>query len=300
MPHIDEPLLQAYLDGFCGDARVAEIDAHLSSCDECAARLDAARTVAARASKLLGTLEPGPMHAPSFEELKERAAVAPADAARIMEALQEARAATAAAEPAKRDRSLLKSPVLAWAATIVIAFAVGWMTRGGLGTQPELAVRGPVAATAPQRPVSAGESVVRDSLSQTIQEAPDAQNRALGDRDQASADDVSKSAPGSRSAEDPGIAAEAAALPRGGFVAIRAADAELWLGAPPRTLPDLALVRVEVGPATLVDEALPHGNAVRIMVPLTASDAIVEEGLALFEAALSDAVAAEMAVAAAE
>ncbi len=34
-----------------------------------------------------------------------------------------------------------------------------------------------------------------------------------------------------------------------------------------------------------------HGNAIRIMVPLTASDAIVEEGLAIFEAALSAAVA---------
>jgi 4-aminobutyrate aminotransferase/(S)-3-amino-2-methylpropionate transaminase len=41
-----------------------------------------------------------------------------------------------------------------------------------------------------------------------------------------------------------------------------------------------------------------HGNAVRIMVPLTASDAVIEEGLAIFEAALADAVAAEMAVAA--
>jgi 4-aminobutyrate aminotransferase/(S)-3-amino-2-methylpropionate transaminase len=34
-----------------------------------------------------------------------------------------------------------------------------------------------------------------------------------------------------------------------------------------------------------------HGNAVRIMVPLTASDAIIEEGLAIFEAALVDAMA---------
>ncbi len=41
-----------------------------------------------------------------------------------------------------------------------------------------------------------------------------------------------------------------------------------------------------------------HGNAVRIMVPLTASDAVIEEGLAIFEAALADAIAAEMAVAA--
>jgi 4-aminobutyrate aminotransferase/(S)-3-amino-2-methylpropionate transaminase len=37
-----------------------------------------------------------------------------------------------------------------------------------------------------------------------------------------------------------------------------------------------------------------HGNAVRVMVPITASDAIIDEGLAIFEAALADAVAAEM------
>jgi len=34
-----------------------------------------------------------------------------------------------------------------------------------------------------------------------------------------------------------------------------------------------------------------HGNALRIMVPLTAPDAIIDEGLAIFEAALVDAVA---------
>ncbi|TYB88053.1 4-aminobutyrate--2-oxoglutarate transaminase [Oceaniovalibus sp. ACAM 378] len=33
-----------------------------------------------------------------------------------------------------------------------------------------------------------------------------------------------------------------------------------------------------------------HGNAVRIMVPLTASDAIIDEGMTIFEAALADAV----------
>jgi len=38
-----------------------------------------------------------------------------------------------------------------------------------------------------------------------------------------------------------------------------------------------------------------HGNAIRIMVPLTASDAIIEEGLAILEAALAAAVAAESA-----
>ncbi|MBU1836355.1 MAG: aminotransferase class III-fold pyridoxal phosphate-dependent enzyme, partial [Alphaproteobacteria bacterium] len=34
-----------------------------------------------------------------------------------------------------------------------------------------------------------------------------------------------------------------------------------------------------------------HSNALRIMVPLTASDAVIDEGLAIFEAALTAAVA---------
>ena len=36
-----------------------------------------------------------------------------------------------------------------------------------------------------------------------------------------------------------------------------------------------------------------HGNALRIMVPITASDALIEEGLVILEAALADAIAAE-------
>ncbi len=41
-----------------------------------------------------------------------------------------------------------------------------------------------------------------------------------------------------------------------------------------------------------------HGNAVRIMVPLTASDAIIDEGMAIFELALADAMAERQAHAA--
>jgi 4-aminobutyrate aminotransferase/(S)-3-amino-2-methylpropionate transaminase len=35
------------------------------------------------------------------------------------------------------------------------------------------------------------------------------------------------------------------------------------------------------------------GNGVRVMVPLTASDAIIEEGLGIFEASVAAAVADE-------
>ena len=38
-----------------------------------------------------------------------------------------------------------------------------------------------------------------------------------------------------------------------------------------------------------------HGNALRIMVPLTASDAIIEEGITIFEAALASAIAEQSA-----
>ncbi|MBK0398323.1 4-aminobutyrate--2-oxoglutarate transaminase [Limibaculum sp. M0105] len=38
-----------------------------------------------------------------------------------------------------------------------------------------------------------------------------------------------------------------------------------------------------------------HSNAIRIMVPLTASDALIEEGLAIFETALAQAIAQENA-----
>lgn len=41
-----------------------------------------------------------------------------------------------------------------------------------------------------------------------------------------------------------------------------------------------------------------HGNALRIMVPLTASDAIIEEAMVIFEAALAEAIADEQALAA--
>ena len=66
--------------------------------------------------------------------------------------------------------------------------------------------------------------------------------------------------------------------------------------------PDAALAKAVIGNALKRGLILlgcgMHGNAIRIMVPLTASDAIIDEGLAIFEAALADAIAAEAAVAA--
>jgi 4-aminobutyrate aminotransferase/(S)-3-amino-2-methylpropionate transaminase len=67
-------------------------------------------------------------------------------------------------------------------------------------------------------------------------------------------------------------------------------------------LPDAALTKSVIAHALkrglILLSCGMHGNALRIMVPLTASDAIIEEGLAIFEAALADAIANEQALAA--
>ena len=101
MPHLDEALLQAYIDGFCGEARATEVEVHLEACEACRDRLQEARRVAEQASQLLGALEPGPIHAPSFEELQRRAEAGPADTDAASAALELARAATATVKPSR-------------------------------------------------------------------------------------------------------------------------------------------------------------------------------------------------------
>ena len=58
--------------------------------------------------------------------------------------------------------------------------------------------------------------------------------------------------------------------------------------------PDTALTKAVVAQALELGLILlacgMHGNALRIMVPLTASDEIIDEGLAIFEEALSAAI----------
>jgi hypothetical protein len=80
---------------------------------------------------------------------------------------------------------------------------------------------------------------------------------------------------------------------------------------PPPTAAELnAAARINSDPGAAIDAALTkriiahalergllllscgmHGNAIRVMVPLTASEEIVDEGLAIFEEALAAAVA---------
>jgi hypothetical protein len=106
MSHIDEGILHAYLDGEVSEGQKAEIDAHLSACAECSDRLEAAKRLIGRASGLLAELEPGAAQPPAWPEIEERAA---------------ARSAETGSRPFVR-------PWLAWAASIVLAFGVGWLS----------------------------------------------------------------------------------------------------------------------------------------------------------------------------
>ncbi|MGD2217840.1 MAG: zf-HC2 domain-containing protein [Gemmatimonadales bacterium] len=114
MSHIDEGTLHAYLDGEVSERQRTEIEGHLADCEECRARLEAAAALSGRAAKLLAELEPGAVQAPSWREIEERAA----------------------ARRRAAPRRVRWRPGLAWAASIALAFAVGWASRGLWLTMP--------------------------------------------------------------------------------------------------------------------------------------------------------------------
>jgi hypothetical protein len=136
MSHIDEGTLHAYLDGEVSEGQRKEIEGHLASCEECRARLEAAEAASGRAAELLAQLEPGALQAPSWREIEERAA---------------ARRRAAPRRPRLR-------PSLAWAASVALAFAIGWASRGLWLTMPAFeatprgSLAGQIEADRPQTP----------------------------------------------------------------------------------------------------------------------------------------------------
>ena len=104
MSHIDEGVLEAYLDGETGEEERRELEQHLETCIECRERLVEVTTLSRSVSALLAELEPGPVQPPPWRELEERAAE------------------RMAAPP---RRSWLR-PGLAWAASLFLAFSIGW------------------------------------------------------------------------------------------------------------------------------------------------------------------------------
>jgi hypothetical protein len=131
MWHVDEGTLNAYLDGELeargagsgergaaeqgagsgarGAETVWEVEAHLAGCAECRALLEQVKRVRDRAGEILAASSPADIVAPPFAEIRARA---------------EARSS------GSRALQLSRIKRLAWAATVVLAVAVGWYARG--------------------------------------------------------------------------------------------------------------------------------------------------------------------------
>lgn len=138
MSHVDEGTLHAWLDGELGERRAGEIEEHVAICKRCDALLEEAIREHARAGELLAEAAALPAGAPAFSELVRRS--------------EEAQARATEEQPAPGGLDGGPSflvPGLAWAATLVLAFFLGWQAqqRSGLaGPEGGIAARpAPVA-----------------------------------------------------------------------------------------------------------------------------------------------------------
>lgn len=132
MSHIEEEVLYAYLDGECDEDERQEVERHVATCDDCRERMREAKGLGLEAAELLAELEPGPVHAPPWHELERRAADRKADRDISADAGDLAAPDTVGAGMPPVPLPLWRRPALAWAATIVLAFGLGWLTNSGL------------------------------------------------------------------------------------------------------------------------------------------------------------------------
>ncbi len=125
MSHVDEGKIHTYLDRqleFAEPAAREALEAHVAECADCAALLDDARTLHAEATAVLRMSEPITQDPPPFE---------------VVTARTEGGAA-------RRTTTVARVRTLAWAASIMLAVAVGWYARPSF-TNRTREVGGPTA-----------------------------------------------------------------------------------------------------------------------------------------------------------
>ena len=301
MSHIDDGKLHTYLDGECSERERQQIEGHLSGCEVCRERLEEARASSRRTSDLLAELELAPVHAPTWQEIEQRAA----------------------ARQQSGPRKAWARSSLAWAAVMALAFGVGWLSNSHMSRAPDS-----FSTAALQEEAPASDLARQKSEPPQNEATQAAEGREASDRSDAFAEDALRSgeeqlasrkraepAPAERPVETAagrredaeGIAAEVqsdrriAAAPRrdqqaepmdelkaaeaergalaqpsalrvaefdeaspGQFVNVSADDAAVWMGAELRTLPELQLVSTEVGPGSAIADGLSGLPAIKL------------------------------------
>ncbi len=117
MRHVDEGEIHAYLDGaldlVAGEDATA-IREHLSSCEDCARRLEQEREIRSAAGEILLHSDPIEIPLPPLEELRERALAPPAPEQ------------TDGSAPSGYAQWNAWQIPLTWAATVILSLGIGW------------------------------------------------------------------------------------------------------------------------------------------------------------------------------
>lgn len=138
MSHIDDGVLHIYLDGELPSIDPSEAEAvegHLRACAGCRNRLEQARQVRTQAHALLGRSGPAVVREPAFEVLVSRTAE----------------------RPPRPSTGPERWRVSAWAASVLLALAVGWYASGRISDGERLggtAVPLEVASVRPEVEIS--------------------------------------------------------------------------------------------------------------------------------------------------
>jgi hypothetical protein len=243
MPHIDDGIMHAYLDGALhalSDAgelpdgmSIADVTSHLSACADCRARLEAERGIREQAGVVLRDLEQVDVTVPPFADV--------------------------VGAPVVRTRRQPRFMPLAWAATVVLALGAGWWGSAifrAQGTQEMAAIDQVESSTesatpdpmAFQRAGAAGASADATggdaAMNSDVTTGSDVANTGVAEVDVSDADAFASNAARSRArqaAASPTDVTEAAALRA---LAARAetgrVDTQMIAEAPPVAPPQVA------------------------------------------------------------
>lgn len=237
MPHLDDGTLESLLDGELDAAERARVETHVASCSACAARVTEARAFQSEADRLVEVLA-----VPSLP------------------------ARSRGTSPGRR--TLVRT--LAWAASILLAVAVGYWGRGaepgkavvlqegerpagGRAAAPPATTTTAQAPTEAARPAAAPPAEAKSADEPAVAEpppAPQAAERALQD---------------ARANEVAAKAAKPVDAPAAAWRVISMEEGVRLLGGQIRLIDGLTPERVETGPGTAVPGADPSLPLVRVV-----------------------------------